>query len=365
LQEQISESVRAVLRNRSQPQGVAASTSTPNSKALRLCLLGRYYWRQRTYESLMKAFKYFEQALAEEPNYAAAHAGLGDSYAFLVFYGEMPPREAMPLAKAQALKALEANPNLPEAYALLGSIATFYEWNWTKAEDFYRRALSLDPGYVEAHQWLGEHLHLMGRVQEAEEHLRQAKKVDMFSMISNAREAEFHFERGENDAALAKYLDVLKMDPYSAATHGRVGRVYEAQRLFEKAIGEYEVAETLSGRQSRFTAELARCYGVWGKRQKAEEILERLLDLRKENYVPAFNIALIYAALGTKDQAFEWLETAYQERSPWLVGIAHDSRLENLRSSPRFENLLETLGLPKQARSSTIIASDSLVSAAP
>ncbi len=314
-------------------------------KAYEAYLKGRYFWNKRTEEGFLKARKYFEQAIEDDPSYPLAYVGLADAYLGLGEYGVLPLREAMPRAKAAAMKALEMDDTLAEAHATLVGIRCDFDWDWAAAEREFKRAIELNPGYATAHQWYAEYLLWMGRFDESKAEMKRAQELDPLSLIINRNAGLPLFFERKYDQAIEHFRKSLEMDPNFWAGHLILGWTYEQKGEFSQAIAEYQTARQLTDSTLVF-AHLAHAYALSGKRREAGKLLVELKAKSKQRYVSPLEIAMIYAGLGEKDQTFAWLEKGYEGRSDWMAQLRVDPRWDHLRSDPRFQDLLRRVGLP-------------------
>ena len=320
---------------------------TKDSSAYQAYLKGRFHWHKRSLEGLNRSADYFKHALDLDPGYALAYAGLADSYAVLGIaeYGILPPREAMPKAKEAALRALEIDQTLAEAQSTLAHVRAFYEWDWVGAEADFRRAIELNPNYALSHHWYALYLAAMERHDEAIEAERRAQQIDPLSLIINKNVGTILYYAGQLGPSIEQYQRTLELEANFARTRLYLGVAYVKQGKYQDAVFEYEEAIRLSGGGTVPTALLAHAHALSGNHAEANRILESLKERHRQEYVPSFNIALIYVGLGQIDAAFEWLEKAFEERSSWLVSLKIEPMLDALRPDPRFDELLRRIGL--------------------
>jgi TolB-like protein/DNA-binding winged helix-turn-helix (wHTH) protein/Flp pilus assembly protein TadD len=324
-----------------------AKRYTESNEAYQLYLKGRFYWNKRTAEALKKSVEYFNQAIDKDPRFALAYAGLADCY--VVPANRLPPREAMPKAKAAAIRALELDETLAEAHASLGRVLAAYDWDWTSAEKEYKRAIELNPRYAVAHQWYGGYLAVMGRSDEAIAERKRAVELEPLSPIINFELGLAFYYARDYDLAIEQFQKTLELDQNFPAAHNFLPAAYEQKGMYSEAIAEFKKAIPLTGK-SEWTlskAGLGHVYAVTGKKSEARTVLDELKQASEQEYVPANSIALIYAGLGEKDQAFAWLDKAYEQRAFQLQWIKLDPRWDSLRSDPRFQDLMRRLGLPQ------------------
>ncbi|MCX6830211.1 MAG: protein kinase [candidate division Zixibacteria bacterium] len=317
-----------------------------NVEAYNLYLQGRYYWNRRMPKEIRKAIAFFEQAIAKDPDFALAYSGLADCYSMLNQAWDLSPVEAFSKAKALALKALEKDELLAEAHASLAFIARNYDWDWPKAEREFRQAIELNPGYATAHHWYAMQLRSMKRTKEAMEEIRKAQTLDPLSVIIRVAYALILDERGELAAAEEQCQEILNMDPTSPLGHfARIG-IYTRRGMHDEATREYlEFAAVWKGYDSNDLAALRKIYRESGYHACWQKHVELLKQYAGQRYIPAVAIAAAYARLGESDQAFEWLERAYQERCPRMVDLGTDSDFGDLISDQRFAAMLKKMGL--------------------
>jgi serine/threonine-protein kinase len=342
---QISEKLRLKLTGEEQRR--LTKRYTENTGAYRLYLLGRYYWNRRTPESLNKGVEYFQQAIDKDPNYALAYAGLADSYSLLgSTIGGLLPRETFPKAKTAALKALEVDDTLAEAHAARALVSLRYDWDWPTTEREIKRAIELNPNYATAYQWYAAYLAAMGRPDGAIAEIKRAQELDPLSLIVNAV-AGFHlYEARQYDRAVEQCQKALDLDLNFAQAHLFLGQAYEQKARYEEAIAELKKAVALSPNTPFIVSALGHAYAVSGQTGEAMKILDQLQELSQQRYISPHEMAIIYAGLGEKEQAFAWLEKAYADRS-WRLPYLNkaEPRLDSLRSDPRFADLVRRVGL--------------------
>ncbi|MBI3609704.1 MAG: winged helix-turn-helix domain-containing protein [Nitrospirae bacterium] len=340
----IAREVRIQLTPQQKPQlGYAKSV---NPDAYEIFLRGRYHWNRRTEQDLMQAVLLFQQAIGLDPTYAPAHAALADSYALLGQYGGAPPSQVLPNAKEAASRALELDETLPDAHASLAIVSMLYDYDWTRAEREFQRAIELNPNYASARQWYSEYLVAVHRTDNAIQQMTRALEVDPNSLIVNTAAGRPFFYARQYDRAIEQFHRALEMDVNFFPAHALLGRALGQKGLHAEAIAEFRKANTISPGNSILLAELAFTLARSGQKVEAGRLLHQLSALSKQRYVPSYSIALIHVGLGQKDQAVAWLEKAYQERSTDIVHLATDPRFDELQSIRRFRELLGRIGLP-------------------
>ncbi|MGA8150994.1 MAG: winged helix-turn-helix domain-containing protein [Terriglobales bacterium] len=320
---------------------------TVDPEAHQLYLKGRYYFNQRSREGLQNSVKSFEQALVNDPGYAAAYAGLADSYNLIAFYGFDPSQKAVSQAKISADKALQADDSLAPAHAALGYTDFMYAGDWTAAEPEFRRALQLDDNYVPAHQWYALYLAGNGRVEEAVGQMQYAQKLDPLSPSVHAGLGYMYYFAREYDQAIEQARTALQLNPNFMAAHAVLGWADLQQKKYPDAIVELQTATKLSGGVPVYVCSLGRAYALSGNLQDARKIAAQVEATAVEPNGSGTALASLYLALGDSERAFHWLEiTAPGDiQANWLrVEPAFDS----LRGSPRFAAVLGRIGAKKQ-----------------
>ena len=323
----------------------AARKDTNSAEAYELYLRGRYFWSIRTEEGLRRSIEYLQQATTKDPQYARAYAGLADSYVLLASYGVESPQKAYPAARGAALNALRLDNSLAEAHASLGMIAFYYGWNWSESEQEFQQALALNPNDVGAETWYGLNLAAMGRVEEALDLVQRAKEIDPLSPEINVVLGHLYYSSRQYEKAIDVYRKVIQLNPNFARAHMRLGMTYMAQHALGDSIHEYEVAKRLTGADPYVDGLLGCAEALSGNTAAAHKLLKELTLRSRDQYIPAFSIALVYIGLGERDRALEWLEQAYQDRSAYMVYAKTDPLLDPLRSDPRFISLLHRMRL--------------------
>jgi TolB-like protein/DNA-binding winged helix-turn-helix (wHTH) protein/Tfp pilus assembly protein PilF len=319
-------------------------TSSPSSyEAYDLYLKGRYFWNKRTIQGFPQAIEYFQQAIAKDPNYARAYAGLADSYALTSSYRFAPQSEFMPKARAAALRALQTDDNLAEAHTSLALITENYDWDWQTAEREYRRAIQLDPNYATAHHWYAEYLAYQGRFDEAFTESERARQLDPLSLIiATDNGAILYFSR-QYDRAIEQFRAVLEMEPNFPRAHVLIF-AYAQKGLFAEALADIEKWRRVDDTPWPWAAE-AYVYGRWGQQEQARRALKKFEEVNRRQPMDLWAIACAYATMGNKDQAFALLEKAYSQHSNALTALKVEPGYDPLRNDPRFQDLLRRVGL--------------------
>ena len=319
---------------------------TEDPEAYNLYLKGRYFWNKRTKEGFRRALEQFEHAVEVDPAFSLAFSGLADTYNLLGFYCLLAPRETFPKAKAAALKALEIDETISEAYTSLGFTNLYYDWNWAEAEKNFLKAIELGPGYPTAHHWYGEYLVVVGRFEEAFAEARNAHEFDPFSLIINIFSGWGYYYSGRFDQAIEQFQKTLDLDPDFAPAHFYSGLTYVQKAMYEEAIASIQKAKALFGDSPLMDTAIAHVYGAWGKADELNHMLDELEKISARIYVPSYFRAATYADRGDRDQALVWLEKCYEERDMWLSFLKVDPIWNILRSDPRFKDLLRRMNYP-------------------
>jgi len=331
-------------------QSRVAKHYTENPEAYQLYLKGRFYWNRRTEDGARKAIEYFQLAIEKDPTYALAYTGLADCYSVLgtsYNVASLSPSEAIPKAKAAATKALEMDDTLAEAHTSLAYIRLNYDWDWAGAEREFKRAIELDPNYANAHHWYSHYLMAMSRPEESLAESKRALELDQLDMVMNLHLGWHYIYAHQYDLAIEQFRKTLEMDPNYGLTHWYLGQAYAQKGMYAEAETELRKAKNLLQQIVAVDADIGYAYAASGKGGEAKKVIDELKQLSKQRYVSSYYIALIYAGLGEKDLAFEWLENAYKERSDLLVYLNRDPRLDSLRPDPRFADLVKRVGLPQ------------------
>jgi len=319
---------------------------TEDLEAYNLYLKGNYYWQMLTTEGFDKAIECYEQALQKDPHYALAYNGLAMVYWASSYFGNVPSNEAYPRAKEYAKKALEIDDTLAEAYASLGYISTFYDWNWTVAEKEFKRALELNPNSSITHENYSEFLVVTGQYDEAIIEVKRARDIDPLSVYINSIVSLELFYAGMYDEAIEDLQNTITMNPNYFLSHYFLGQAYQGKSMFGEAIAEFEKAVDLSGGVPFIITDLAITFYEFGKKDKAEKLFDSLKKMSEDEYVPPTFFYLIHKVRGDMDHAFEWLERACNEHDHSLLWYReHPIDIYRIPDEPRFKALLKKAGL--------------------
>jgi len=346
LQGEIARDVSTKLR--SKLSGVEeqklAKTYTSNTEAYQLYLKGLFYWNKRTAESLKTSIDYFNQAISKDPNFAQAYAGLASAYVLLPEYSAATPVDSMPKGKDAAIKALQLDETLAEAHSALAHAFYTFDRNMTESNREYLRAIELNPNYATAHQWYAINLVLMQRIDEAIAEGKRAIELDPLSLVVNVElGANLNYAR-QHDEAIAQLRKTIELDRNWYLAHMVLCQSYDAKGLLPQALAECQKARELND-DPYVLAFMSHAYAVSGKRDEAVKALGQMNESAKQRYVPAYGFAVAHAGLGEKDQAFQWLERSLQDHAWDITYLKVDPLMDNLRSDPRFADLVKRIGL--------------------
>ncbi|MFZ0619193.1 MAG: winged helix-turn-helix domain-containing protein [Candidatus Acidiferrales bacterium] len=323
---------------------VAASPAS--AETYDLYLRGRYFWNKRTVEGLRQAADYFQQAIAKDPNYARAYAGLADTYAMMCAWNQVPPNEFVPKARAAALRALQIDDTLAEAHASLALIVENYDWDWQTAEKEYQRAIRLDPGYATAHQWYAEYLTWEGRFDEASSESEQARQLDPLSLIIAADRGAMLYYSRQYDRSIEQLQGVRAMD----ASFPRAGFIvypYVKNGMYAEARTDVEEQRRIFGDGDWTFSMRAYVEGSAGRTEQAQRTLERLQRLSRHEPVDPQVFVWPYIGLGDKQKALDSLQQAYSSHSNIMTSLKVDPVFDGLRDKPQFQELLRRVGLAR------------------
>jgi len=316
--------------------------TTENSEAYQLYLKGRYHWNKRTEESLRRGIQFFREAIESDPSFASAYAGLADSFITLATNIPLPPHEAMPKAKAAAMRAIEIDDGLAEAWASLGAVRWWFDWDWEGAEEAYRRAIELNPNYATAHDGYAMLLSARGRFDEAVAQISKAADLDPLSLIIAVHAGwPFYFAR-DLESAIRRFRKALELDDKFIPAHGWLGMALGQQRRYAEAVDAFGRALEVD-RIPILTAMLAHTHAIAGARDQALALLQGLTEEAKSRYISPYDIAVIHAGLGDTAAAIAKLREGLEDRSAWMVFLNVDPRLDALRGEPAFSAIAAAL----------------------
>jgi tetratricopeptide (TPR) repeat protein len=314
---------------------------TENLEAYHHLLKGRYYWNKWTEEGFRRGMEHYSQAIAADPAYAPAYAGLADCFCLLGFWVLAPPRQVMPQAKALALQALALDDTLADAHTSLATVLCVYDWDWPASEREFLRALELNPGLANAQLLYGASYQMaVGRFEEAIATIQRAIDLDPLSLVNNTYLGSAYFFAGRDDEALQQLHRTLDLDPNFAEAWRCLGWAHLTARRLDDAIAAFIKARDLSPTLITL-ADLAHTLGRAGRAPEARQILVQLQEMSQDTFVSAYCFFAIYYGLGELDTAFEWLTRAYEERSGWIVFLKSGPLFADLASDPRLIALRE------------------------
>ncbi len=317
-----------------------------NPDAYEAYLKGRFFLNKWTEEDAKKASDFFQKAINLDPTYAMAYAALADYYTQSSYYTYMSPMEANPKAKAAAMKALEYDETLADAHVALGNVKLLFDWDFPGAEREFARAIELNPSNVDARNYYTVHLVFMGRFDEAIAQSKRNKELDPLTLVRSLNLGWIYFNARRYDESIVELKKALELDSDFFFIHAELGWNYAFKGMFKEAIAASEKALSLSPSpvEQVLLSGVGYVYGVSGKPDQAMKILNQLVE---REYVDAYYVTEVYASLGEKDHAFEWLNKAYEERSPSMSGLKTEPFFDNLRNDSRYTELLRKTGLEK------------------
>jgi adenylate cyclase len=322
-----------------------AKAGTGDLEAYNAYLKGLYHYNTWSKHGLEKSIEYFKHAVVRDPNFAKAYAAMAFAYDIQGEFGYLPPREAFPKLKVAAHRALEIDAATAEAHTALAVAAGFYDHEWTRAEESYRRALELNPNSAVTHDWYGiVYLAAMGRYDEAIAHGKRAKELDPLAAYMRSDLGHSYIFARRYDEAIAECQEALEIAPTFYFTHWCLGLANWKKGLYEEAIAAYKRAIELEPADLRVKADLSIVYAVMGKKDRAQQILEEFEEKARREHVPAIVLAFAHMAVGDLDGTFAWMDKMYEERDPELVLMNVHPRYDDLRGDLRFQQLLRKIG---------------------
>jgi TolB-like protein len=349
VEDTIAQKVAAALQLRLSEEDRQRLTKryTDNTDAYQLYLKGRFYWNKFTEEGFRKSIEFFKQAVEKDPNYALAWSGIADSYSLLGEWGVIAPKESFPQARAYAEKALKLDDALSEAHLSLGIVKLLYDWDVAGAEPELRRARELNPSDPQVHHFYGHYLEFVGRYEDAATELKRGVDLDPTNLIVNAEYGWAFYIQHKDDEALAQYRKTLELDPNFLLASLWVAQAYEQKRMYAEALAELERARKIDN-WSWIVVEIGCVDALLNRRDEAQKIIAEVNARSAHEYIDETLIVYIFIALGDKDQAFAWMEKAYQSRAgnlPWMI---MEPKFDPVRSDPRFAELVHRMGLDQK-----------------
>ena len=349
LQDEVARAVAEEIKIKVTPQEQARLSGSPavSPDAYRLYLQARYHSYKRTLPGFEKSIQLFQQALALDPNYASAYAGLAETYGLLPFYGGASPKESFPKAKAAALKAVELDGSLAEAHAALGFVLFYGDWDWPGAERELKHAIELKPSYATSHHWYAEYLSAMGRHDEAIAEIKRAQELDPLSPLLFAIGEEIFILARRYDDVIEEAKKALELDSNYALAHGNLADGFLGKGMYKEAAAEYIKADQILGLTN--SSGLALGYALTGRKAEALEILRRLRETPGQPGLDSIVEARLClgAALCDKQEVLDWLEKAYEEHDAFAPFWNVQSVFDPIRSEPRFQHILRRMNFPK------------------
>ena len=353
VQDEVSKKISQSLRLRlsGDDEEKLAKRYTKDAEAYQLYLKGRYFWNKRNEEGFRNGIDFFRRAEEKDPTFALAFSGLADSYALLCDIGVVRPVDEMPKAKAAAQKAVDADPELAEAYTSRAFVRLAYDWDWLGAQSDFEQALKLNPKYPTAHQWYASYLMQMGKFSLAKHEIEEAHKLDPLSPIISANTGLYSYYEKNYDDAIAKYKTTLQSDPEFWVARHYLALAYVQKGMHDEAIVELRklikapsggpIPDQIVEAESEASASLGFAYGMAGKQAEARAIISQLDALSKRRYVSPLYFAIVYAGLKDNDKAIEYLNKAFEARHPGLVLIRIEPMFDGLRGDERFKTLIK------------------------
>jgi len=348
IQEEIARNIVRTLRIQlaGGPEKALLAASPTTVSSYDYYLKGRYHWHRRTPSDLARSIQYFQAAIEADPASALAHAGLADAYTLNVDHGQTHPAEGIPKAKAAAMRAIDLDPLLAEAYPSLAFIRSHYDREWAESEALYRKAIALNPGYATAHMWLAaDCLAMLGRLDEALPEIETALELDPLSAITHELHGLIYVFKRDYQEAIRRYQEILEFDPSAYRAYAAMGRALSLQGQYAEALAMLEQARAIEEDVPNILAAMGQIFGLSGDCASARGVLARLEARARERYISSTCFALVHLGLGEKERALDWLEHAcdQHELSPASIGV--HPVYDDLRGEPRFQALLKQLRL--------------------
>jgi tetratricopeptide (TPR) repeat protein len=344
LQSEIARDISAKLSPRLSgvEETKVSKQATADPAAYQAYLRGRYYWNKRTGDDFFKAIEQFQIAIDRDPNYALALTGLADCYSLLRDYASNPPADSMSRAEEFARRAIAIDPQLAEPHAALGQIY-YNKWQWSDSEAAYRRAIELNPNYPTAYHWYSVLLFDLGRNEEGEAMITRAHQLDPMSSIISQNLAQLYRMKNDNKAAIELCRKIIELDPNFPGGHFTIAWSYLKTGRNDEAIAEFQRAAELNRGASFSLGELGAAFAYSGRNKDALELIRELEEKYRNKKAHGTDLAMIYTALGQREKAFEWLEKDLTARSGSLPNLRWGPAFEPLREDPRFKDILKRM----------------------
>ena len=350
VQDELSRAITASLKVRLTDENVQLEPPTESFDAYTLYLKGLYALNRRSVEGWRESIELFNAALVKDPDYALPQAGIAHAYAMLGFdwYGGLPSREAMPLAKVAAMRALELDGNVAEAHTALAIIRMLFDWDWAGAEASFRRAIELNAGHAQAHHWFSMFLSTRDRHAESLREIRKAQELDPLSIVISQNLGRAYHQACRYDEAVEQYRRTIELEPRFYTTHVMLAHSLLRLSRDEEAVASLRRAQAIAGRVPMILSDLACVLATMGDLEEPRRLLHELTELAQRQHVSPYCLATAHFAVGEEEAALELFEAAYEQRSTLLPFIGTNGHLASLHHHPRFVRLLERLDLPNQ-----------------
>jgi len=340
---EISHQLRVTLTG--EEEKVLTRSATRDNEAYTLYMKGRFHWNKRTREGFEAAASYLREAIEKDPGFALAYAGLADCYSVMSSYFILTPEEAQNKARAAAEKALDLDPSMAEPFVTLAAITAEYDWEWEKGEEYFKRAIALNPNYATAHQWYGEAMAAMGRIEESIQELQKAQKLDPLSPIIATSLGLAYAWVGRYDEARTTVRKALELDPAFPRALWLRAMILYLEGEVDASIREMKDLLASTGGADDVRATLVFLFGRTGRRQEADSMIREFRQEAEGRYIAPYLLAVCYSGIGDRDEAFAWLEKGLKERSSGVVYMKGDVLLRPLHGDPRFNTMLQAMGL--------------------
>jgi len=349
-QRELSTAIAEQIRLRLSPERLTAISrpKTLDPEAYDFYLRGRYFWNQISPATTRRAMEYYARATERDPEYALAWSGMADAYASSPITADQPPLRMAPQARDAAARAVAADPNSPDTQTSMGLVKLWFDWDWPAAETAFHKAIALDSSYSMAYRMLGIVSAHMGKHEEASSAIRRARELDPLSAAHHALSAQVAFAARDFSAAAQFAQQATSIDPEFWVGHFQLGQAHEQLGSADLAFEALNNASRFSGGNSKPTAMRGYLFAKLGKSKEAHDVLATLEAVSRERYIPPFASAVVHAGLGQADEAFKWLERAYEARDVHLMFLPIDAKWDPFRNDPRFQAILARCGFAKR-----------------